>query len=82
MNIIINDKIIKENNIKNPPTKKVFKRSLNDVPKRTLLEEIGNSITHGIGALCAILMFILMLLNSNTSVQMMSSMVYGITNFF
>lgn len=60
-------------------TIKEYKRSLNDVPSRTILEEIGNSITHGVGALLAIIMFILMLLNSHSVLQNISSFVYGIS---
>lgn len=51
----------------------------NMVPKRTVLEEIGNSITHGVGCLLSVLMFILMLLNSNTYFEYISTFVYGIS---
>ena len=79
MNFIIDDKIRNSCKVKNPPTKKEFKRSLNDVPKRTLLEEIGNSVTHGVGALCAILMFILMMIESESRVEIISTLFYGIS---
>ena len=65
--------------INNPPTIKEYKKTLNNVPKRTVLEEIGNSITHGVGALIAIFMFILMLYKSNTTLEYISSFVYGIS---
>lgn len=72
---IDNEKII----VEIPPTKKQYKKALNNVPKRGLLEEIGNSITHGVGALLAVVMFILMLLKSNTPLQLVASLVYGIS---
>lgn len=54
----------------------------NNVPKRKLLEEIGNSITHGVGFGLAIVMFILMLSKSNTSHEYVASCVYGISMIF
>ena len=77
MKLIIGDNICEV--INNPPTIKEYKKTLNNVPKRTVLEEIGNSITHGVGALIAIFMFILMLLNSNTYFEYISTFVYGIS---
>ena len=84
MNYIVDKKIINriirdEINIENPPTIKQYKRSLNSVPERTVLEEVGNSITHGLGALLAIMMFVLMILKSETDLQLLSSIVYGIS---
>ena len=76
----IDEKIIsKATYIDFPPTKKQFNKNLNNVPQRSVLEEIGNSITHGIGTLCAVVMFILMLINSNTTLQIFSSLVYGVS---
>ena len=63
----------------NPPTKKEYKKRLNLVPERVLLEEIGNSITHGVGALLSIAMFIFMLLKSDNLLKYISSFVYGIS---
>lgn len=48
----------------------------NDVPKRPLLEEIGNSVTHGIGALLSVWGFILMLLKSTTFIERLSAIIY------
>ena len=50
----------------------------NEPPKLSLLEEIGNSVTHGIGAALSIVAFILMLLKSDTSLKVMASCFYGI----
>lgn len=79
MKYIINiDKI--NQNIKNfPPTKTEYKRSLNEIPHRTLLEEIGSSITHGFGAIIAIVMFLLMILKSDTNVKITVSLFYGLS---
>ena len=48
-------------------------------PERCLLEEIGNSITHGVGALLGVLALILLLLKSDTPLKVMASLVYGIS---
>lgn len=74
------NKITEHGDVNNfPLTKKQYNLVLNNVPKRTVLEEVGNSVTHGVGALCAIAMFILMLVKSQTSLQIFSSLVYGIS---
>ena len=41
-------------------------RELNEPPKLTVLEEVGNAVTHGIGAGLAIAGFVLLLLKSDT----------------
>ncbi len=50
-------------------------------PKRSVLEEVGNSVTHGIGALLGIAGLALLLLRSDTEIKVVSSLVYG-TCFF
>ena len=62
--------------------KKIRNRNLNEAPKRGLLEEIGNAVTHGVGALLAIVMMILMLINSTNGLMIMASLVYGISMIF
>ncbi len=47
-----------------------------DPPKRSILEEIGNSVTHGLGSLFAIVALILMLTASDTSEDIISSIIY------
>ena len=73
------DILIKEEVLNLPLSKKEYKRKLNDVPDRLLLEEIGNSITHGVGLIIAIFMFVLMLLKSNNTLKITSSIVYGVS---
>ncbi len=46
------------------------------MPRRGILEEIGNAVTHGVGSLFAIFAFILMLINSETNTQIISSVIY------
>ena len=53
------------------------KRMLNEPPKRTLLEEIGNAVTHGVGALFAVAGLVLLLLKSHSSTAVLCSAVYG-----
>ena len=51
------------------------------MPRRGILEEIGNAVTHGVGSLFSILALILMLINSETSVEIISSIIYFIGMF-
>lgn len=60
---------------------KQLHRQMNEPPKLTTLEEIGNAITHGCGAIFAIIAFILLLLKSNTNLKIIASFVYGISMF-
>ena len=50
----------------------------NEPPKRTLLEEIGNAITHGLGAGLSIAGFVILLVYSDTGLKIMASCFYGI----
>ena len=54
-------------------------RELNEPPKLTVLEEVGNAVTHGIGAGLAIAGFVLLLLKSDTGLKVMASCFYGIS---
>lgn len=66
----------------NKEERKERNQELNEPPKLTVLEEIGNSVTHGIGALLALAGFILLLLKSDTGLKVMASCFYGISLFF
>ena len=48
-------------------------KELNEPPKLTVLEEVGNAVTHGIGAGLAIAGFVLLLLKSDTGLKVMAS---------
>ncbi len=50
----------------------------NEPPVLTTLEEVGNAITHGIGAALSIAGFVLLLLKSDTGLKIMASCFYGI----
>lgn len=74
----------KEDSIKLDPLKYEKRerlRALNNPPVRPVLEEIGNSVTHGVGALLAIVAFILLMLKSNTGLEYLASCVYGLCMF-
>ena len=45
-------------------------------PKRALLEEIGNAVTHGIGSVFAIVAFILMMIASDTISEYIGASIY------
>ena len=49
----------------------------NEPPKRSVLEEVGNAVTHGIGALLGIAGFVLLLLRSDTGMKLCASIIYG-----
>ncbi len=50
-------------------------------PKRGLLEEIGNAITHGVGSVFSVIALALMLLNSDTKIKIISSLIYFLGMF-
>lgn len=52
------------------------KRKVVNPPKRSVLEEIGNSVTHGVGAIFAIVAFVLMLLKAESRVEYVSAVIY------
>jgi len=47
-----------------------------DPPKRSVLEEVGNSVTHGLGAVFAVVAFVLMLCRANTQREYLSAALY------
>ena len=53
-------------------------RALNEPPKRSLLEEIGNAVTHGVGALFAVAGLVLLLLKAGSPVSLFCAVVYGV----
>ena len=52
-------------------------RTLNEPPQRSILEEVGNAVTHGVGALFAIAGIVLLLLKSHTPTALFCAIVYG-----
>lgn len=46
---------------------------------RSKLEEIGNSITHGVGAILAVIGLILLIRKSDTNMKMAASIIYGLS---
>ncbi len=57
-------------------------KALNAPPVLSTLEEIGNAITHGLGALLAIGGLILLVLKSDTGYKLCASLVYCLSIFF
>lgn len=53
-------------------------RELNEPPRLTVLEEVGNAVSHGVGAGLAVAGFVLLLLKSDTGLKVMASCFYGI----
>ncbi len=50
-------------------------------PYRSALNEIGNGVSHGVGAIFAIIVFILMIIKSDTLLEYISAIVYSIGIF-
>jgi len=61
---------------------KRYHQMKNEPPVRSTLEEIGNSITHGIGAILGIVALSLMLKVSDTPLKILASCVYGFCMIF
>lgn len=49
-----------------------------DPPKRAVLEEIGNAVTHGVGAMFGIAALIIMLVLSENALERAGAIVYGV----
>lgn len=62
--------------------KKAQNRAKNEPPCLTLLEEVGNAVTHGTGTALAIAGMILLLVKSDTGLKIMASLFYGISLIF
>lgn len=56
-------------------------REKNTPPKLSLLEEIGNALTHGIGALLALIGMVLLLLKTEGTRELIATLIYGISMF-
>lgn len=67
--------------VNNKEERKQEIQKLNEPPVLTVLEEVGNAITHGVGAVLALAGFILLLLKSDTGMKVMASCFYGISLF-
>lgn len=86
-------KLIKEYKENKKELKKQYKKQLQsncieennskiiNPPKRGLLEEIGNAISHGVGSIFSIVALILMLNASDTKIKILSSIIYFIGLF-
>lgn len=49
-----------------------------DPPKRSILEEIGNAVTHGVGAIFGIAALVVMLVLSENALERAGAVVYGV----
>ena len=58
--------------------KKEKQKLRKEPPTRSTLEEVGNAVTHGIGALLGIAGLILLLVHSDTGTKLYASLVYGL----
>ena len=53
------------------------KRNPIEPPKRPVLEEVGNAVTHGVGALAGAAGLVLLLLKSDTTMKALAAAIYG-----
>ena len=78
---LLNDLVLKEPLKEEEHKLKIEKRKrnreLNDAPRRKVIAEIGNSITHGVGALLGILFLVLMILKAKDELALMAAIIYG-----
>jgi len=58
-----------------------YYRRKNSPPVRSTLEEIGNSISHGLGSIFAVVALVLLLLKSNSTLEYLASWFYGLSMF-
>jgi len=77
----INDKKRQAYIEKMTPKWEEWKR-LNEAPHLSVLEEIGNSVSHGVGAILTIVALILLLQKSDTTLKIIASIVYCLAMFF
>ena len=54
------------------------RRMVNEPPKRSVLEEVGNAVTYGVGALFAVAGLVLLLLKAQTPTGLFCAIVYGV----
>ncbi|WP_298018309.1 hemolysin III family protein [uncultured Dysosmobacter sp.] len=59
--------------------RKVRTRKLNEPPRLTVGEEVFNAVSHGVGTALAITGLVLLLLRSDTPLEIMASCFYGIS---
>jgi len=52
-------------------------KTIIEPPKRSVLEEVGNAVTHGAGALAGVAALVLLLLKSDTVMKTAAAMIYG-----
>lgn len=62
---------------RNPEMKKEKIQVHKEPPRRSILEEVGNAVTHGIGALLGTAGLVLLLLRSDTGIRICASLIYG-----
>lgn len=81
--------IKKEYKIKKKELKNKYKltkekpiEAVSTVPHRSVLEEIGNATTHGVGSLFAIFALIMMLIKQDSTIKLVSALIYFFGLFF
>ena len=72
------DEIKQEKYEANAPKREAIKKK-NEAPHLTVLEEIGNSVVHGIGSLLGIYGLVLLLLESNSTIKAVSAWIYALS---
>ena len=61
--------------------KDTVKKVVKSLPNRSILEEVGNAVTHGVGAVLACVGLALNLIYSNTFGEVFSAIIYGVCTF-
>lgn len=66
---------------KDAKAKSTVKNTVKSLPNRSILEEVGNAVTHGVGAVLACVGLALNLIYSNTFGEVFSAIIYGVCTF-
>lgn len=56
-------------------------RILNEAPKRSVLEEVGNAVSHGVGAILGLIFLALMVVKADDALSLTAAIIYGICFF-
>mgnify|MGYP006909975460 CR=1 FL=1 len=62
--------------------KQNYYRTLNEAPKLSVLEEIGNAVTHGVGALLGVLGLILLIPHFFNNILLQNDFLYNKKRYF
>ena len=66
-----------ERRIAEEPARRI-RQAMNEAPRRSVKEEVGNAITHGVGAVFGLTALVLMIVHAGGGLRLMAALVYGL----